>query len=157
MAKSKPFASQQDVEDFLRDQENELMAAKGRRKMSFSDRFRNSLPESGGIYAFFCKGKIFYVGETTCLRKRLASDMRNPENHVLALKIARLLYDAKYGNGSAGKEKKFEEAHKAATRKWIEDNLRVKCFSMLIGRRELEERVHANRRPEFNDRYPQLP
>lgn len=134
-----------------------MFDANRRIAVSFDAKFREELPESGGVYAFFHANDIFYIGETTSLRQRLGIHMRNPENHVLALKIARQLYDRTHGKGSAGSKKKFEEAHKETTRKWVSDNLCVSFVALPIGRKELEDRLCMKHEPEFNKRYPALP
>lgn len=142
---------------FLTAREAELFDSQLRVVAALDTQFRDSLPVGGGTYAFFHGDSIFYVGETTSLRQRLATHMRNPENHVLLLKIARLLYDQEHGDGTAGKMKKFEEAHKKKTRAWVRNNLHVAHARLSIGRKELEEMLVSKHSPPFNERYPKLP
>jgi predicted GIY-YIG superfamily endonuclease len=149
--------SEKDVHTFFDSREAELTAPASRTPFEFTADFRKALPTKGGVYVVFHERDVIYVGETTSLRHRLGVHMRNPENHVLALKLARLLYDKANGNGSAGSTRKFKESHKAATREWIRQNLSVSYVHLPIGRKELEERLVGKYDPEFNKRYPQLP
>jgi len=145
------------VNAYLEARAAELFDPARRLRITFDEEFRVSIPASGGVYAFFHGNQLFYVGETTSLRQRLAIHMRNPENHVLALKIARRLHDRIHGEGAAGSQKKFAEDHKGSMRRWVADNLQVAFVPLLIGRKELEERLCAQHAPMFNDRYPVLP
>ena len=145
------------VAAFLAAREAELLAKDRRVAVAFTASFRHDLPASGGVYAFFHAGGLFYIGETTSLRQRLGTHMRNPENHVLALKIARQLFDRANGKGSAGSKKKFEEQHKEVTRQWVSKNLQVAFVATPIGRKELEDHLCGTHKPEFNKRYPVLP
>jgi len=147
----------EEVVAYFKALEAELLDPNRRTAFGFAAEFRESVPEAGGVYVFFHQGRVVYVGETTSLRQRLAVHMRNPENHVLALKIARLLYDKLNGSGSAGSARKFLESHKEATRQWAASNLHVAFADMAIGRKELEERLVAHHAPLFNARYPELP
>lgn len=149
--------SDQQVAAFLAAKEAELFKPDQRIAITFDADFRHALPATGGVYAFFHNDAVFYIGETTSLRQRLGTHMRNPENHVLALKIARQLFDHAHGDGTAGSKKKFDEEHKEATRKWVSENLRVAFVPIPIGRKELEDRLCSMHEPEFNKRYPVLP
>jgi len=146
-----------EVDAYLNARAAELLDPARRRPIAFDEAFRASIPASGGVYAFFYGDELFYIGETTSLRQRLGNHMRNPENHVLALKIARQLHDRIHGEGSAGSQKKFVEEHKANTRQWVVENLQVAFVPLTIGRRELEERLCGLHAPTFNHRYPVLP
>ena len=149
--------TQAQIDAFLNAKEAELLDPGNRAPIHFGREYARSLPESGGTYVFFFHDEVFYVGETTSLRQRLAVHMRNPENHVLILKIARLLYDEINGPGLAGSRRKFDESHKARSRRWVERHLRVALVDLGIGRKELEERLVQKHSPPFNERYPSLP
>jgi predicted GIY-YIG superfamily endonuclease len=149
--------SEAEVNAYLDARGAELLDPARRGNVAFDEAFRTSIPATGGVYAFFYGNELFYIGETTSLRQRLANHMRNPENHVLALKIARQLHDRIHGEGAAGSQKKFVEEHKESTRQWVVQNLQVAYVPLTIGRRELEERLCAQLAPMFNHRYPVLP
>ena len=83
--------------------------------------------------------------------------MRNPENHVLMLKLTRLLWDKIHGEDQAGSRRVFPHEHRAVAMDWISENLTVSYLALGIGRKELEERLIANHDPSFNQRYPKLP
>ncbi|MFC7300294.1 GIY-YIG nuclease family protein [Cognatiluteimonas weifangensis] len=146
-----------EIAAFFDARQAELLDLSRRVPMTFAREFRINLPIEGGVYVFFFQSSVFYVGETTSIRQRIGMHMRNPENHVLALKIARHLYDRSHGLGAAGSQKKFSEQHKESTRQWIQEHLHVCYVPMLLGRKELEERLVCQLNPEFNKRYPQLP
>jgi GIY-YIG catalytic domain-containing protein len=146
--------NQQQVDEYFTACEQALLDVTNRTAITFDKAFKISIPPEGGVYVIFFGGAPFYVGETTSIRQRLAGHMRNPENHVMALKLARLLHDQAHGVGTAGSTRKFSEIHKRATRTWIATNLQVAFLAMPIGRKELEERLIAKHTPEFNKRYP---
>ncbi|MEM9560232.1 MAG: hypothetical protein AAF995_07985 [Planctomycetota bacterium] len=137
--------------------ESDLLAAENQMQIRFGAQFAVTIPRSGGAYLFHFQDRVLYAGETTSLRQRLAVHMRNPENHVLILKIARQLYDWEHGHGASGNRRRFDEAHKERSRQWVEQHLSVSFRQMRIGRKELEEFLVERHQPEFNKRYPTLP
>jgi len=149
--------NQQQVDQYFATCEQFLLDVANRIPITFDAPFKRVVPTGGSVYVFFINGVPFYVGETTSIRQRLGGHMRNPENHVMALKLARLLHDQIHGVGSAGSTRKFPEPHKQSTRAWIETNLQVAFLQMPIGRKELEELLITKHSPEFNKRYPVLP
>ena len=137
--------------------EEYLLNPVNRVPMEYTSDFKNNVSESGGSYIFFHNDLIIYTGETTNIRQRLGVHMRNPENHVLMLKLTRLLWDQIHGEGEAGNRRVFPHDHRAVVMGWISDNLTVSYLSLGIGRKELEERLIINHGPSFNQRSPHLP
>ena len=134
-----------------------LLDPANRVQMAYDNNFRENIEQTGGSYIFFYGDIVMYTGETTNLRQRLGVHMRNPENHVLMLKLTRLLWDQLYGEGAAGNRRVFPHDHREHVRNWISEHLTVAYLSLNIGRKELEERLIGNHDPPFNQRYPHLP
>jgi len=144
----------EEVFAFLDHSDRHLSDPQNRAAFAYTTHFRARLPQHGGVYVFFLNDEVVYVGETKSLRQRLGNHMRNPENHVLALKIARLLFDILNGPGAAGSRRAFAEDHKQLTRDWVARSLQVAWLPVQLGRKELEEFLIEAYDPEFNKRYP---
>jgi hypothetical protein len=106
-----------------------------------------SFPNESGVYCFFINDKLSYVGETECLRKRLA-DLLDTRNHTLRRTIGEKYFFDIEGYKKATSQSKFSDHIEIMVQEWISTNLKVSMCLVKIGRKEFEEWLQ-NKHPEI--------
>ncbi|MBI4478632.1 MAG: hypothetical protein HY651_01280 [Acidobacteria bacterium] len=109
----------------------------------------NRFPTKAGVYAVFDAKKLIYVGETGSLRGRM-KDLRDTRNHTLRRQIGAAKFNDRNGYQPATSKRKFPETIEKLLNEYIEKNLSVKLLPVLLGRKEIEERLIEDESPRFN-------
>lgn len=111
----------------------------------------SNFPSTPGVYIFRDKNKIIYVGETGNLRGRM-KDMIDTRNHVLRRNIGNKLYSGIRGFEPATARRKFVDIIEDMLNSHIKENLTVCCMAVELGRKELEEKIQKEFKPEYNQK-----
>jgi len=106
-------------------------------------------PTNAGVYAVFDGKKLIYVGETGSLRGRM-KDLRDTRNHTLRRQIGAAKFRDCNGYQPGTSKRKFPESIEGMLNAYIEKNLSVKVLPVLLGRKEIEERLIDDETPRFN-------
>lgn len=104
---------------------------------------------SAGVYVFFENGKICYVGETGCLRKRM-NDILDTRNHTIRRNIGTQHFCHFEDYEKAGPSKKYSENIEKLLNKMICKNLQVSVLPINFGRKEFEEYLFSKYKPDYN-------
>lgn len=95
-------------------------------------------PEDAGVYCFFIEDQLRYVGETGCLKKRLA-DLLDTRNHTLRRSIGEMYFSKEEGYKKTSSQLKFVDHIELKVEQWMINNLKVAWYPVKIGRKEFEE------------------
>jgi hypothetical protein len=120
-------------------------------KIDLTRAWASDFPSVPGVYIFRDKKKIVYVGETGNLRGRM-KDMVDTRNHVLRRNIGNKLYCEIRGFESATARRKFNDTIEDILNSHIRKNLTVCCMKVDLGRKELEEKIQNEFKPEYNQK-----
>jgi Nuclease subunit of the excinuclease complex len=120
-------------------------------KIELTRAWASDFPSTPGVYIFRDKKKVIYVGETGNLRGRM-KDMIDTRNHVLRRNIGNKLYSAVKGFERATASKKFTDVIENMLNTHIRRNLTVCCMPVSLGRKELEEKIQKEFKPEYNQK-----
>jgi hypothetical protein len=111
----------------------------------------SNFPSVPGVYIFRDKEEIIYVGETGSLRGRM-KDMIDTRNHVLRRNIGNKLYRDINGFKPATARIKFIDVIEDILNTHIKEDLTVCCMAVELGRKELEEKIQKEFKPEYNQK-----
>jgi hypothetical protein len=112
---------------------------------AWADRF----PTKAGVYAVFDRKKLIYVGETGSLRGRMM-DLRDTRHHTLRRQIGSAKFSDRNGYKPATSRRKFPDSIEGMLNRYIKKNLSVKVLPVVLGRKEIEERLIDDETPRFN-------
>ena len=93
--------------------------------------------------------KLIYVGETGSLRGRM-KQVRDTRNHTLRRQVGAAKFSDRISYQPATSKRKFPESIEGMLNTYIEKNLSVKVLPVLLGRKEIEERLIDDETPRFN-------
>lgn len=99
-----------------------------------------NLPEVAGVYGIYDKGVLIYVGETSCLSKRM-SDIFKTRKHTFRRSLGEYLFNSCNDYSKASTKEKFCERIENELDVYASDNLTVFLLPVLIGRKEIEEKI----------------
>ena len=68
----------------------EGILTKGQRYAPFAKNWNSEFPEEGGVYVLWDADDAVYVGETSCIKCRMA-DLSRPVNHPFPRKVAKFV------------------------------------------------------------------
>ncbi|HRK80913.1 MAG TPA: GIY-YIG nuclease family protein [Saprospiraceae bacterium] len=140
----------QRIEDYLSKLENDLLNGKWQlveTNYGWTDKFQST----AGVYVVKEEGEICYVGETGNLKKRMR-DLLDTRNHSLRRTIGCARFAGKEGYEIATPSRKFPPQFEEELNRFFEDNFEVSAIEVLIGRKELEERLVEKFKPKYNTR-----
>jgi len=140
----------QRIEDYLVKLENELLNGNWRmveNSISWAEQFQSV----AGVYAVKEEGIICYVGESGNIKKRMR-DLLDTRNHSLRRTIGGVRFAGKEGYEMATPSRKFPPQFEEELNAVFEDNFEVSAIEVLIGRKELEERLVEKLKPKYNTR-----
>jgi hypothetical protein len=118
-------------------------------KISFGKGWANEFPERAGVYAVFRGKLLIYVGESGSLRGRMR-DLRRTQNHTLRRQLGAAQFANRAGYLPANSSARFPPAIEALLNTFMKKNLCVKFAVVDLGRKEIEEQLIHNYRPQFN-------
>ena len=120
------------------------------RRVTLSREWTKQAPDAPGVYSVFRNGSvIIYVGETGNLRGRM-SDMLDSRRHVLRRSLGRSLFSKRRGFVAATAKDKFPQRFEDLLNHYIQRRLRICMAPVVLGRKELEERLIDLHDPKFN-------
>lgn len=120
-------------------------------KIELTRAWASNFPSVPGVYVFRDKKKIIYVGETGSLKGRM-KDMIDTRNHVLRRNIGNKLFCEIRGFEPATARKKFIATIEDMLNTHIQKNLTICCMPVSLGRKELEEKIQFEFKPEYNQK-----
>lgn len=139
----------QAIEKYLEHYVAHLSNPNNAREVILSREWTNQAPNKSGVYSV-CKGsKIIYVGETGNLRGRM-SDLLDSRHHVLRRSLGRSLFSKRRGFAEATTKVKFPEQFEILLNRHIERHVRICIVAVVLGRKEIEERLIELHKPTFN-------
>lgn len=139
----KEIISQNLIESYFKQIEYYLTKDKNRMTIELSRKWCKQFTKDAGVYCFFIDDKLKYVGETGCLRKRLA-DLLDSRNHTLRRSIGEKFFSHEKGYLKASSSDKFPVHIESKIEKWMPVHLKVSLLPIKIGRKEFEEWLQTN-------------
>jgi hypothetical protein len=115
-------------------------------------RFDRDLPwhfkNKPGVYAIFVGGVVAYFGETRSLKRRMRN-LKRSDNHTFRRKMGNKLFKGRAGFRALGKGECFSAELEAELSAHMDKHVHVCGVHVRFGRKEIEEYLNDNRRPEF--------
>jgi excinuclease UvrABC nuclease subunit len=105
--------------------------------------------DAPGVYVFFEKNNIVYVGETTSIKERMR-DVLDTRHHTLRRKIGALNFSDMLGFRKANSKTKFTPQIEELVSKWMVKNMELSFIKLDLGRKELEESIIKSYKPKYN-------
>lgn len=102
-----------------------------------------------GVYVFFEKDEIVYVGETSSIKERMR-DVLDTRHHTLRRKIGVLNFSNIPGFRQANSKTKFPPDIEQLVSDWMIKKMRLSFVSAQLGRKELEELIIKKYNPKYN-------
>jgi hypothetical protein len=140
-----------DIKKYLTTLQDQLINKSDRVKIELTRVWATDFPSAPGVYIFCDKKKVIYVGETGNLRGRM-KDMIDTRNHVLRRNLGNKLFTKVKGFAPATSRKKFIDVIEDMLNSHIQKNLTVCCIEVALGRKELEEKIQNELKPEYNQK-----
>lgn len=128
--------------------ESKLFDEVRRRRSSLTREWAKSMPSGPGVYAWFSRGKLVYVGETGCLWERI-DDCRRTMNHTLRRTIGAVRYATVHGYQKATTRRKFIPEIEERVDSYMK-KLSLSVLEVEFGRIEFEEYLLGKYRPKYN-------
>ena len=126
------------IEQYFKNAQSHLVNTSNRISLQLSREWCRTFPKDAGVYCFFVDDKLSYVGETGCLRKRLA-DLLDSRNHTLRRSIGHKYFSLEKGYAKATSSIKFPAHIETLIENWMPSHLKVALMPIKIGRKEFEE------------------
>ena len=137
-----------DIDKILQEYDQRFLDEKNREIFQLDTQWNKGVPTESGVYAFFDKDKIIYIGETGSLKGRM-SDVRRTVNHTLRRTIGNKLFSNTKDFNKATSKKKFPEHIEILINEYME-KLYVTMIPISFGRAEIEEYLIEKYNPVFN-------
>jgi len=102
-----------------------------------------------GVYVFFEKDNIVYVGETTSVKERMR-DILDTRHHTLRRKIGALNFFEIPGYKTANSKTKFIPIIEEMVSEWMVKKMKFSFIQVNLGRKELEELIIKKYNPKYN-------
>lgn len=112
---------------------------------------KTSFPEKPGIYCIFENNILIYAGETGSLKGRM-KDIFRTMNHSFRRSLGKRQFAETPGVMSVSSKKNFPPEVELQLTEFMESNLLVKIMPVLIGRKEIEEKIIDSHTSLFNSR-----
>lgn len=114
-----------------------------------SKEWAKKFPNEPGVYVFFEKSELVYVGETKSIRERM-KDMLHTQHHSLRRKVGALNFSDHKGYQKATSMKKFIPAIEKRVESWFINKMKLSFLPTRLGRIELEELIIKKFNPKYN-------
>jgi len=137
-----------DINKILQEYDQRFLDKKNREMFQLNTQWNKGVSSQSGVYAFFDKDKIIYIGETGSLKGRM-SDVRRTVNHTLRRTIGNRLFLNIKGFNKATSKNKFPEHIEILINEYME-KLHVAIIPIPFGRAEIEEYLIEKYNPAFN-------
>ncbi len=137
-----------DIDKILTEYEEIVFQKSNRKQFDGSTKWANQIAPDAGIYVFFRKDKVVYVGESGSLKARMG-DVRRTVNHTLRRNIGDKLFSRIKGYAKATSKRKFPESIEKKVNEYME-TLHVVVVPVPFGRTEIEEYLVEKHKPKFN-------
>jgi excinuclease UvrABC nuclease subunit len=102
-----------------------------------------------GVYVFFEKNNIVYVGETTSIKERMR-DVLDTRHHTLRRKIGAFNFSEVPGFKKANSKAKFITQIEDLVSEWMNKKMKFSFVQASLGRKELEELIIKRYSPKYN-------
>lgn len=99
-----------------------------------------------GVYTFFKRRKLAYVGETANLRERMR-DFLDRRHHTLRRHLGTRSFFKVRGYRPASSKAKFPPVVETALSAYITSHLMAKAVPIQFGRKEIDERISKLKAP----------
>jgi len=102
-----------------------------------------------GVYVFFEKNEIVYVGETSSIKERMR-DILDSRHHTLRRKIGVFNFSEVPGFKKANSKIKFSPNIEQMVSDWMTKKMKLSFVNVQLGRKELEELIIKKYNPKYN-------
>jgi hypothetical protein len=140
-----------DTAGYLQDLTEQLLTNCPRHAIELTRTWASNFPSTPGVYVFWDKKTVIYVGETGNLKGRM-KDMIDTRNHTLRRSLGKKLFSSSKGLQPATARLKFIDTIEDMLNTHIKQNLTVCCLPVSLGRKELEEKIQIEKKPEYNQK-----
>jgi hypothetical protein len=140
-----------DTAGYLQNLTEQLLTNCPRHAIGLTRAWASNFPSTPGVYIFWDKKTVIYVGETGNLKGRM-KDMIDTRNHTLRRSLGKKLFSSSKGFQPATARLKFIDTIENMLNTHIKQNLTVCCLPVSLGRKELEEKIQLEKRPEYNQK-----
>lgn len=139
---------EKEIKSAIAEYERLILSKENRQDVELTRGWAKTKPEEAGVYAFFEKDRIVYVGETGLLQGRM-NDIRNTLNHTLRRSIGEKKFSNVKGYEKASSKKKFPKHIEEKVENYLLE-LEVSILPVRFGRTEFEEYLVEKYDPIFN-------
>ena len=108
-----------------------------------------NFPDAPGVYVFFEKNKIVYVGETKSIKKRM-KDVLRTFNHTLRRKVGESHFNSNKKYTKATSRLKYHPDIEVMVNDWFVNKMKMCFLPVSLGRKELEEMMNHEDNPKYN-------
>jgi len=129
---------------FLTDVEGALPLGKGAAS-------RSEFPRNPGVYCVFEDGDLIYVGETGDLNERMR-DLLDTRSHTLRRSLGKAKFGDHPAYQPASPSVKFPQEIESLLTQFMLEHLKVKAAPVILGRKEIEEKLIEDKKPKYNTR-----
>ena len=137
-----------DVTQYLDYLKNKLLIQTAWQAVRLEYDWIDEVTTAAGVYVFREGNEYIYVGESGSIRGRM-NDMLNSQHHNLRRALGKRLFGHRNDFEMATSKKKFPLAIEALLTGYINTQLEVVYLPVALGRKELEEWVDADIKPEY--------
>jgi hypothetical protein len=106
-------------------------------------------PSNPGVYCIFEGKALIYAGETGSLKGRMR-DLLDTRNHTFRREIGKAKFGARLDYRPASSKVKVPDEIERLLTDFMLRQLKVKAAPVVLGRKELEERLIDEKKPKYN-------
>ena len=118
------------------------------KKISLNRQWTSTVPSKAGVYALKEGKEIVYVGETGNLKGRM-NDLLDSRHHTVRRTIGKRMFSTQKGFIQATTKIKFPDKFEVLVNEHICNKLKLTYLTVDLGRKELEELIEQEIKPEI--------
>lgn len=129
--------TEEEIDLYLKRLRDQLLETDSWRRVIFSKKWLNSIPQQAGVYVFKDDAGLVYVGETGNLKGRM-SDLFDTRHHNLRRSIGKKFFSGTPNYSPASSKVKFHSDVEQLVADHICNKLYLSFLQVTLGRKELE-------------------
>jgi hypothetical protein len=137
------------AQSYLDSLEDKIINEADKKPIILTSEWTTEFPSKPGIYAIFEGVELIWVGETGNIQSRMM-DLLDSRHHVLRRHIGQKKFSSEPDFQKATTKNKFPPPIERKLEKWLMGNCKIAAMPVLLGRKELEERIVDTRHPKYN-------
>ena len=136
------------INKYLKTLENSLLKTI-KIDIELNRQWSSKFPDEPGVYIFFEKDKIVYVGETSSIKKRMINIL-DTRHHTIRRKIGKFNFSTNPKYSKAASKPKFLPELEKTINNWMTSKMKLSFLPIYLGRKELEAYITKEHKPKYN-------